>query len=298
MADGQEDFSGTTASSAAAPVPDGNPWHHDLDADAKGWLASKGWDKLDAKGAVTAAVQSYRQAEKLVGGDPASLLRAPRPDAPPAEIAAFWQKLGAPDKPEGYDFSGIKHADGAALDADFVGFLRQTASELHLPSSAAFEIAKRFAAMADTAEADETAANGRALAEAKGALATNWGGADSIQYKTNLAVAQRAALASGVTTDELNAIEGSIGYPKIMAAFLKMGVGMGEHRALTGGSGTQLNADGTPVPMSVDEARSKITSFKADTAWRDRWSKGGIKEANELQDALDIIVRNGQRVNV
>ena len=294
-----EEFQGTGDGAPAAPTApataDANPWHHDLDADAKGWLSTKGWDKLDAKGAVTAAVQAYRGAEKLMGGDPASLLRQPRPDATPAEINAFWQKLGAPEKPEGYDFSGVKHADGNGLDEDFVGFLRTTAAELHLPASAATEIAKRFAAMADSAEADEKAQAARDLGAAKAQLEVSWGGKDSPQYKTNLAVAQRAAVASGVTTEELNAIESLTGYPKIMAAFLKLGVGMGEHRALTGGGGSNLNSDGTPVPMSVEEAAARRTSLINDKEWGARWAKGGIKEANEMNDVLAVLVAGGRR---
>ena len=292
-----EEFTGTGTEGGAKtpPTSDSNPWHHDLDADTKGWIATKGYDKLDAKAAVTQAVAAYRGVEKLVGGDPASLLRQPKPDATPAEINAFWQKLGAPEKPEGYDFSGIKHADGAALDADFVEFLRKTAVDQHLPATAAVEIAKRFAAMADTAEADEKAQAVRDLAAAKATLATSWGGADSPQFKTNTAVAQRAALASGVTQEELNAIESMVGYPKIMQAFLKLGVGMGEHKALTGGGGTDMNADGSPRPMTVEEASSRRTSLMADKEWGKRWAAGGIKEANEMNDVLSVLVAGGRQ---
>jgi hypothetical protein len=291
-----EEFTGTgTDGGTTTPtVVDGNPWHHDLDADTKGWIATKGYDKLDAKAAVTQAVAAYRGVEKLVGGDPASLLRQPRPDATPAEINAFWQRLGAPDKPEGYDFSGIKHADGAALDPDFVEFLRKTATEQHLPKDAAIALAKSFANMADTAEADEKAQAVRDLAAAKATLATSWGGADSPQFKTNMAVAQRAALASGVTQEELNAVESMVGYPKIMQAFLKLGIGTGEHKALTGGGGTNLNADGTPTPMTVEEAASRRTSLMNDKEWGKRWAAGGIKEANEMNDVLSVLVAGGR----
>ena len=286
---------GGSGDATGAGSGDGNPWHHDLDADAKGWLQSKGWDKHDAKTAVVEAVRAYRGVEKLVGGDPGSLLRQPKPDAPPEEIAAFWRKLGVPEKAEGYDFSGIKHADGSALDESFTEFMRKTGLEMNLPAGAAVKFAAAMAQMADEAEATEKADADRALTAAKTELATNWGGAGSPQFETNMAVAKRAALASGVTADELTALEGVQGYTKVMSAFLKLGMGMGEHRALTSGGGSNLNADGTPKPMSVEEAQAKVTSLKMDQEWGKRWAAGGVKEANELQDALDVIVRGGRR---
>jgi hypothetical protein len=110
------------------------PWTTGLDAEVVGVLQTKGWDKLTPAQAAAQAVSSYREAEKFLGAPKDQLLRRPDP-ADPVAVKAFWQNLGKPADKTGYDFSGVKRANGEAPDAGFVACPR-TSTNSGPPSSA------------------------------------------------------------------------------------------------------------------------------------------------------------------
>ena len=77
------------------------------------------------------------EAQKFVGVPQEQLLRLPKDASDEAGIKAMWKRLGAPDAPEGYDFSGVKFADGTDLDQAFVDRARAAAAKLNMPKDTA-----------------------------------------------------------------------------------------------------------------------------------------------------------------
>lgn len=69
-----------------------------LDEDTRTWLQTKGVAD------VSTLAKSARESEKLLG----SMVKLPGKDATPEEREAFLNKLGRPDKPEGYQFTAPK----------------------------------------------------------------------------------------------------------------------------------------------------------------------------------------------
>src|SRR5205807_108285 len=143
---------------------------------------------------------------------------------------AVWQRLGKPAEAKGYDFTDVKFSDGTPLEEDFVNAVREAAFKLHLPKDAATSITRAFAKYLDDAEVAEKAEKTAKLAEQKAALKKNWGANEA----ANMFVAQRAAAALGIAPETVSALEGVIGYDKIMEMFRSIGAKIGEDKFITG----------------------------------------------------------------
>lgn len=72
------------------------------------------WEPLKDK-PLGDVLKGYAEAQKFIGGS----VRLPKEDAPPEEWAKFHQKLGTPEKPDGYQFKRPALGEGAAWDKDF-----------------------------------------------------------------------------------------------------------------------------------------------------------------------------------
>lgn len=269
-------------------------WTEGLDEELTQHAAAKGWDKLeDPVQAAHAILKSHKAAESFFGTPKENLLKLPAADAQPDEIKAFWERLGAPGKPEGYDLSDVKYKSGDPLDQEFADFLRQTGVELNVPASVVKHLATKFAEFADAGEAEENTAKATALANNKTALAQQWGGENSAVYTMNMAVAQKAAQAAGVDPAALTALESVVGYPAVMEMFRKLGVQTGEASNFVA-RGQETN-DKAP-PMDLAGAMQRRDELMADKDWALRWANGGAKEGQEMYDLLQVILSQGGRI--
>src|SRR5688572_23977637 len=101
------------AAPAASSVAAANnaSWADGLDADTKGWVTGKGFDKLDATAALPELIKGYRGAEKTLGVPADQILRLPGKDAKPEDWRGVYTKLGLPEKPEGYEIKAPEGQD-------------------------------------------------------------------------------------------------------------------------------------------------------------------------------------------
>jgi multidrug efflux pump subunit AcrA (membrane-fusion protein) len=212
-----------------------------------------------------------------VGASPEDLLRLPKN---PGEEGwnKVWQRLGAPDKPEGYDFSALKFADGKPLDAAFTDTLRSLAAANHIPKDAATAIADglvKFLDKGDQAEAAETQAK---LASQHAALKESW----KTDYDAKLFAAKSAARALQVNKEQLDALEKVIGYDGVMQMFLNISTKIGEDKFVQGG-------DDKPNLMTKETATARLAALKKDKAWTTRLLAGDVAAQAESH-ALAVII--------
>src|SRR5262249_59504072 len=100
-------------------------WDQGADAEMAGYWTNKVYDPSDPLKFASGITEQYRAAEKHLGAPSSELLRIPKANAQPADLAAFWQRLGVPKEAKDYDLSTIKFA-GADLEQGFADAMRAT----------------------------------------------------------------------------------------------------------------------------------------------------------------------------
>lgn len=165
----------------------GSPFAELQDADSRTWLEKAGINDVET------LAKRARETEKHVG----SSIRVPGKDATDEERETFLNKLGRPEKPEGYEFSPPKdlpedipydgeRASAFAAEAHKLGLTKDQAASLHdwfIGNTVADFNGLQEQAGAQTAEA--------AKAETE-KLTKLWGPLTGDQMKTNLSFADRA----------------------------------------------------------------------------------------------------------
>lgn len=272
------------------PTTTATPWHATLDAEHTGHIAAKGWNALSAEQAAVAAVQAHRAAELRLGIPADKILRMPEPTDAAGQRELF-KRLGAPEKPEDYDLTGITFAD-AELGNRFNELVRKTAFENNIPRAMAETLVRSIHGFMDESNKTSTAATEATVAAAKDRLKVSWGP----NYAANEFVAKQGAQAFGVDPETLNAMEGTLGYDKTMEFFRQVGSRIGEDKYVAAGGGST----GRSTPMTVEMAVARKAELMADPVWVKRYSDGGQTSAEfkELNACLTIIANakdNGWR---
>ena len=276
---------------APAPAPtDVNAWAKDVPPEISGKWTEKGYFKtdpvtkapvaVDPKTVAIEATRAYLSAESLIGGDPNLMIRLPKS---PTEAGwdKVWSKLGAPEKPDGYDFTAVKFTDGSALDQAFVDNMRKAAFDLHLPKDAAVELAKTFVKHVESVDTAEALERNTKLLAQKEALKTSWG-AD--KYEAKLFAAKSAAAALKVTAAQIDALQETVGYDAVMQMFLDISTKIGEAKFVDGNPGGL-----TPNLMTKEQATAELAKLVKDKAWGARVLSGDV-EANKQKAALAAII--------
>lgn len=254
-------------------------WHTGLDAETLGHIQNRGWDKLEAPAATTAAVKAFREAEKMIGAPPSEMVRLPKDASDTAGWNAVHQRLGRPLEAKGYDFSSIKHVDGKELDTAFVDAFRASAFEAGLSSAAANRTLAAVVKQMDSTATAKGVEREAALAVERDNLRKSWGS----NYEANLFVAKRAAEALGYSPEVIEALENikGVGYAKVMEMFRDIGAKIGEDKI--------VRVDGQNTPMTREAAMARKADLMKDKAWTDRYMAGGAPEMREMQALIKLI---------
>ena len=258
----------------------GAKWYEGQDPTLVGHITNKGWADKPANEVAVEAIKAHINAEKLIGAPSDQVLRIPKADDDAAQNV-FWQKLGFPATgKDGYDFSTLKAADGSPLKTPTIDTLREIAGTLRLPQSAALRLAEELTkAEAGRVTADQAEKTAK-LGEQKKALADNWGQ----NFEANMLVAKAAAKAIGIDPEVVGALEGVIGYDRIMEAFRMLGTKLGEDRLVV-----PQNDPTKGGIMSRDQAKARLEELKRDQAFVKRYQDGGTAERREM-DSLHAII--------
>ena len=219
------------------------PWTDELDNEVRAYAANKGWDRLDPQKAAISILGSYRELERT----------RPAPVAPPP--------------PSAYTFDGVKNADGSVPDPDFLGFVRQVASEQKLSVDAANTLAAQFIKWGDDAEATERAAQTARFTEGETKLKAAW----AADYDKNLDLSGKAFNALGLPKETIDALVQQVGVDTLMEQGLKLGRQMGEATFLTGESNV---GDKVQVKRTAAEALVERNRLMGDAAFGKKFADG------------------------
>lgn len=218
-------------------------------------VQAKGWDSP------AAAIDSYRNAEKLIGADPNQILKLPN-EFNNETLAPIYDKLGRPADPKDYDFSGVTEDN-----KDFIEAFAPLAHANGLTKQQAAEIARGIAeASGQAVEAQNTELSMK-LDQEKQALAKEWGS----KLEENTTLAKQAAQEFGVEADTIDALEKVMGFSKVMKLFNQIGAKISEH----GYKGGEEGGNKFGSAMTPGEAQAKIKELEADPKFQEAWHDKG-----------------------
>lgn len=184
---------------------------------------------------VSSLAKSYVEGQKMIGGS----VRIPKDDAPPEEWAKFHQKLGTPEKPDGYKFNRPALGEGAAWDEKFEkAFL----AEAHALGMNGKQVQKMMDLQAGLVESQlkELAEKRQLTIET---LKKDWAG----DFERRMTLARRAKIIlqqkAGITDEEANAYfdgQGAGDHPVILKIFHQLGEIFAEDGWIKGETGAQM----------------------------------------------------------
>lgn len=262
------------AASAAAAAAAAKPWHDGADPAVKGFWETKGL-KLDSpRDFALKLTEMYQGAERLIGVPADQIVKLPKADAKPEDLRAFYERLGAPKEAKDYDLSAVK-------DETLSTAIRNSAHAAGLPKEAASAVAKALAAALDTKTSTENALLTAKLEEQKANLQKNWG--DKYAYN-HLQAMEGARRLFGMDPEAVKALEGVVGFDRIMEACRKVGAGTREdtfvERGASGPAGDVTTLEG---------AKEKKAQLMTDKEWVARYLNGGAAEKREMSRLNSMI---------
>jgi len=233
-------------------------WQSGLNDDLKSYVQTKGFKDP------ASVLDSYRNLEKLVGVKD-KLLQVPDNLGDEKAMAAVWDRLGRPTKPEEY---GIKSENEA-----FTKWYTETAHKLGLnrnQAEALFKSYDEYSKAEITAfEAQQKAANEKLVNELK----TKWGAA----YDQNVSVAKQAAVQFGVDEAMVTKLESVLGFQKTMEFFNAIGSKIGESEFVEG-KPASANKAYTP-----EGAKAKINDLMNDKDFVRKYIDGDQQSRQEME---------------
>lgn len=280
-AGGDPDVAAVAAAAAAAAANANKSWYDSFDADTKGYLQNKGLDKKTPAEAFLEASKFHREAEKFVGAPANEMLRLPK-EANDPKWEDVHKRLGKPADKKEYDFSTVKRAGDKALDEALSDTIRSAAWNSNVNKESAVRIAQDVVKYLDGVETATQAVKADKLIVEKAELAKNWGA----NAAANMVIAQGAAKALGVPPEAIAALEGQVGYAKVMDMMRNIGTKIGEDRFVNSPGGNNSGI------MTRDQAVAEKNDLMADQAWKDRYLKGGVEEKRKML-ALNTIITAG-----
>lgn len=247
-----------------------------IDADTLAYVQTKGFKDP------VATISSYRNFEKLQGVPQDRLLKMPGPDAKPEEIAAYQERLGRPKDAKEYEFAKFEageHMDEASAQR-FDGFLRKNFHELGITGKQGKEFTARWSEFVKQSVAESNKQMEQRSAAEETELRGEWP-----DYDKRVNSAKQAVGAFGLSGEDIDALEGAIGFKTTMKFLAAIGSKMGE-ASFAGGEGGQGG-------YNAESARSEIGRLKQDPGFAKRLVDGDA-DAKREWDRLHVIAYPSQ----
>lgn len=252
-----------------SPPPDDSPPPADDLPEWKQGLAPELRDSLTLKDLKTVEDLAKKavHAERAIGSN----IPMPAKDASEEDWRAFWTRIGAPEKKNGYAVPEDGMPAGVKIEDRHVEAFREMAHRIGLTTKQFAAIARHEANMIAQGMTDAEAANKIAVEEAKTALTSEWGDA----YRQNVDLAKQGIEKfGGKDLMEAATASGIIHNPTFLKAMAKIGRLVSEDEVLGSGRSTFV--------MTPQEAKDQIGKLKMDEAFMRQYLDGnanGHKEA-------------------
>lgn len=211
-----------------------------------GKIQNKGWENVGA------ILDSYTNAEEYMGVSADRIIKLPESDDTDG-IKAMYQRLGAPEDVEGYKF---EFAEGMEVDADLHGRFKETALGANLTKEQHDKVVEfQIAEAGAQAEAQETAIKAQNDADIV-ELKLKWGS----KYEERYDYAERAMRASGMTEEQVTAMQSVLGGPAVAEHFSKLADMMGEDKIAAETGSTSYGTSKEQVRAEIEEIMGKFRS--------------------------------------
>jgi hypothetical protein len=241
-------------------------WAAGLDQDSRSWLDGKKLAGLEAEKVLPELVKGWRGAETKLGVPAEQLARLPKDENDADGWKAYLGKLGVPETPEGYELPKVEGAE-----SEFPQQAAKWFHEMGVPTKIAKGITEKLLTYANsTAQAHEEKFNQQSEEDVK-ALKTEW----KSDFDKNVELARRVRMTMGLTDQETQMIERTLGLKRAAMVFSSMGKALGEHR-FHGGTEAQ-----TRFAMSPESARSRIIDLQRDAKWMESYLGGDADKKAE-----------------
>lgn len=227
------------------------------------WVQKKGWDSP------VAMASSYREIEKLIGGE-----KLPIPKDPNDKAAwdVVHRALGKPETPEGY---GLDKMEG--LDPAFAAEASKAFHDLGLsPKQAAALVEFQVNGVKSRAEAMEAEFQQKRQLDVNG-LKKDWGN----QFEPKVEMGRRAANQFGLDNAALESLERAMGTRAASEFLVKVGESFAE--------APMVHAQAAPPQaLTPETARAEISRLKADPAWTKKYYDGDPAARAEMQRLIRL----------
>ena len=269
----------TTPAATPAPAPVAN-WYDGADPVVVGHLQNHGWHTKTPAEAALEIAKSHLEAQKHIGVPANQRLRVPVDLADADGWKQVWDKIGVPATPELYDLSGVKRADGKDVDEKLTTALRKALHDGKVAAPNAPAVARALISHFDEQAASAAAEQQTRLDAQKQKLADSWGA----NFEINKETARRAIASLGVGQEEAVALEGVIGYDRIMEMFRRIGETHKESSFPTiPGQGSENR------PMTKEAAEARWATLKADKEWVAKFNKNDAQAVAEHRYLVNMM---------
>jgi hypothetical protein len=249
------------------------------------WGKSKGYnaEKMAAifkdNPDVYSMANSYRNAEKLLGGEK---LVMPKDATDQAGWDALYNKLGRPEKADGYKIPLPEGSAGGELEA----WAKATFHKNGLTQAQAEGVGKEWINIMNATIARDEAESAKAAATQRVALEKEWGA----DFKGNEEIAKRAVAKLGpmVGIDglDLDQMEKAFGLQKSMKMMEQIGRILKVDSDTFEGSGDNNRGGGV---KSVEAARTEKENLWNDAGFREKYNKGDVAARAKIT-ALNALI--------
>lgn len=237
-----------------------NDWRTSLPEDLRNEKVFESIKGKDLAEAFPVLAKNYVHAQKLVG---AEKLVIPGETATPEERAAFYNKLGRPEKPDGYQIKLPEGLTEDRVDKAKIDLWRKEMHESGIPKAAAERLLNKYLTEEFTATQAAAQAHAKALQDGELALKQEFG----TQYDTKLNFARFAVKEFG--SDGLVQILESTGLgsnPEVVKLFANIGQKLSDDKARGSGTGqTGMSSFASPelAQHALNEFQRNPENMKA-----------------------------------
>ena len=239
----------TAASPSTTTAVQATDWVQNLDQDARQLVQVKGYRSPND------LAKAYMHAERAIGSEKVAI---PGKEAKAEDWAQLWNKLGRPQKPDGYELK--KPSEAGNYNEELAGWYRQAAHQAGLTGRQAAALHDTFVQYMQQGEKMQSQQTDAKRQQLEHHLEQEWGPS----YDANLTTARRAARLFADNPDMLQSLEQAIGGPQMLRMFHRIGKHLGED-SMAGGSGRgQGNVSGS-------QARAEIARLQGDGEFSKKW---------------------------
>lgn len=261
-----------SASAAVGQTPAETAWHEGkgYSADTVQLMEAKGWHK--SENPAEALSKAYRNLERLRGVPGDQLVRLPEPGNE-EQTAEFYQRLGVPEAPEGYESPEVK-ALGQPIEAAPLAAISHALH--HTPEQHAAFMGE-VATFLETTAQQQAEARNAALSAEKVELDREWGPT----LEENTLAAKKGFDAIGWDSATIDAVEQVAGYQAVMKLGAMVGRMVSEVSRGDDGSGDTPLAQ--PFGLTPGAAREQLSAKGAELTQKAlAGDKAAARELNEL----------------